>query len=101
MNSTLLVLLIGCGLLQQTFADLPLKSSDDAEKNPKYYSPPGAYTSGGSYAHQPEYLSSLPKYGSAFASPDYFICKKTILNSYEPVDLTYLNSPSNRISLRR
>lgn len=103
MNSTLLVLLIGCSLLQQAFADLPLKSSDDAEKNPlKYYPPSGAYSSGGSYSHSPEYLSSLPKYGSAFGSPDYFICRKTIFNSYEPVDLMgYSNSASNRVSLRR
>ena len=91
MNS-LFVLLIGCGLLQQATADLPLKSADqtldDAEKNPLKY-----------YSHSPEYVSSLPKLGGG--SPDYFICKKTILNSYEPVDLIYSNGPSNRVSLRR
>ena len=97
MNSTLLVLLIGCGLLQQAIADSPLKSSDDTEKSPlKYYS-----SSGGSYSHTPEYLSSAPSFGSAFSSPDYYICRKTLLNSFEPVDLFYSNSPPNRVSLRR
>lgn len=94
MNSTLLVLLIGCGFLQQAIADLPLKLSDEVEpKNPAKY-----------YPSSPEYFGPLPKFGGGGGSlglPDYFICKKTILNSYEPVDLVYSTNPANHYGLRR
>lgn len=91
MNATLLVLLIGCGLLQQAITESPLKLSDEVESN--------QLKSSKYYPSSPEYIGSLPKFagggGGSLGPQEYFLCKKTIFNSFEPVDTAYSISPTS------
>lgn len=86
MNALLFIVLISC-FLNQVISESKLTSLDDNENQKnflKYW-----------YVHSSDYSNMLPK----FSLPDYYFCKKALLNS-DPFEFTYSNSIP-RSSLKR